>query len=123
LTNRATALNVASGRSCGSGTLPVETARIHRRDDAAGTVADRTDPFDHSVGALDRGEDGLVVVELPGEDRQVRVGDTEPLRVAGVGGNCVTGVQSLTYQQVTHPAGCPEHRDPHDAFPSARRLT
>jgi hypothetical protein len=87
----------------GDGHEPPDTAVAHRRDDAAGTVADRADPFDYSIGALDRGEDGFVVVELPGQDRQVRVADTEPLRVAGVGGDCVARVESLAYQQVPRP--------------------
>jgi hypothetical protein len=103
----------------GDGHEPPDTALVHRRDDAAGTVADRADPFDYGVGAMDRGEDGFVVVELPGEDRQVRVADMKPLGVAGVGGDCVAVVEGLAYQQVPHPASCPEHCDPQGALPSA----
>jgi hypothetical protein len=83
----------------GDGHEPPGAAVVHRRDDAAGTVADRADPFDYGIGALDRGEDGFVVVELPGQDRQVRVAGTEPLRVAGVGGDRVAGVESLAYSR------------------------
>jgi hypothetical protein len=97
--------------------------RLHGLHDGAGSVGHLgagRGPFqggaegaDHRVGAADGLLDGLAVGQLPGDDREMGVGESELGRGTDQGDDLVTVVQEPLDDEAADAAGRAEDGDTH----------